>query len=436
MSGSLSLFLAVVIFLSPKFLRQCLVNGVAPKRIQARLRKAKVVHSLKIERLFLEDEIEKCKQSLDRWRRSFQQQLGHAKGFLTLCDFIRFSRLISEIDQKRRGPPTQRNEECIGRLKKERYGSFSVSHDTIINLSDIELTDIQKDVLCRGVHFGIPGRHRREEVLAEYELFYQNLLQFVPHSKIAATQCRSALETMAHEYANKETDHRSFSLRREHLQAIRELRNNENIVISRPDKGRATGILKRQDYVDKMKRILDDTSKFMRLGPVETHDRTPVVETSLNSFLNDMKSSGEITEELYNSLKAVGSIRPRMYGLPKVHKEGYPMRPILSMTGSPQYVVSKWLCQVLDPVLAKYSTHCVKDSFAFADLLKEKQVHVTGHMCSFDVVSLFTNVPLDKTIDICMDTLFRDETMEPIYTAIKENSLRQLLLMVTSGVEF
>ena len=57
-------------------------------------------------------------------------------------------------------------------------------------------------------------------------------------------------------------------------------------------------------------------------------------------------------------------------------------------------------------------------------------------MWSFDVVSLFTNVPLDKTIDICMDTLLRDETIEPIYRAIKENSLRQLLLMVTSGVEF
>ena len=472
MSVRLSLFLAIIFFLSPRrlfqyfkrryydvqvaalnntlkvrrkltnvvvnlqFLRQCMVNGVAPKRIQTRLRKAEVVHSLKIERIFLQDEIGKCEQSLDRWRRTFKQQLSHVQRFLTPCDYIRFSRLISEIDEKQRGQLAQRNEKNIVSLKKRRYGSFSVSYDTIVNLSDTELSDIQKDVLCRGVHFGIPGRHTREEVLTEFEVLHQNLQQFVPHSKVAAAQCRSSLEAIAHEYANKECDRKSFSLRREHMQALRELRNNDDIVISKPDKGRATVILNRKDYVNKMKRILDDTSKFRRLGPVETHDKTPAIETALNSFLNDLKSSGELTDGLFDSLRAVGSMRPRMYGLPKVHKEGCPLRLILSMTGSPQYCVSRWICELLEPVLVKYSTHCVKDSFEFVDLLKEKQIRSAGHMCSFDVVSLFTNVPLHETIDICMDSLYRDDAIEPTYTAINEDSLRKLLLMVTSGVEF
>ena len=463
MSVPLSLFLAVVFFLSPrrlfkyfrrrysdvqivglnntlkargkfnnvavnlKFLRQCLVNSVAPKRIQARIRKAKVVHSLKIERVFLEDEV---------GRRTFKQLFSNAQGFLTPWDFIRFSRLISEIDEKQRGGLEQRNERNLVLLKKQRYGSFSVSYDTIINLSDIELTDVEKDVLCRGVHFGIPGRQKREEVLAEFEVFHQNLLQFVPRSKTAANQCRSSVEAFAHEYANKECDRKSFSLRKEHMQALRELRSNDNIVISRPDKGRATVVMNKKDYVHKMKCILDDTAKFMRLGPVETHDRTPTVEASLNSFLNDLMCTGEITENLYDSLRAVGSMRPRLYGLPKVHKEGCPLRPILSMTGSPQYKVSQWLCELLEPVVAKYSTRCVRDSFQFVDLLKSKLPRSTGHMCSFDIVSLFTNVPLHETIDICMNSLYRDDMVELIYTAIREDSLRKLLLMVTSGVEF
>ena len=47
-----------------------------------------------------------------------------------------------------------------------------------------------------------------------------------------------------------------------------------------------------------------------------------------------------------------GSSRPRMYGLPKNHKSSCPLRPILSMSSSPQYAVSRWLCSLLKPVLS------------------------------------------------------------------------------------
>ena len=90
-----------------------------------------------------------------------------------------------------------------------------------------------------------------------------------------------------------------------------------------------------------------------------------------------------------------------MYGLPKIHKAGCPVRPILSMCGSPQYKVSRWICRLLQPVLDMYSTYVVKDSFQFADFLHDHEFPETFFMCSFDVVSLFTNVPLDFTIDIC-----------------------------------
>ena len=40
---------------------------MAPKRIQSRVRKAKVYHSLKIEKAFLKDEIDRCEQRLERY---------------------------------------------------------------------------------------------------------------------------------------------------------------------------------------------------------------------------------------------------------------------------------------------------------------------------------------------------------------------------------
>ena len=91
--------------------------------------------------------------------------------------------------------------------------------------------------------------------------------------------------------------------------------------------------------------ILNDKSKLTRLGSCADHDGTARVERSLQEMLRDLTKKGEISDEVYKWTKPAGSIRPRMYGVPKVHKEGIPVRPILSMIGSPQHATAKWLAQ-------------------------------------------------------------------------------------------
>ena len=61
------------------------------------------------------------------------------------------------------------------------------------------------------------------------------------------------------------------------------------------------------------------------------------------------------------------------------------------------------------------------------------QVSDTAFMCSFDVVSLFTNVPIDETLQIYLDTLYRSDIKPP---CISESVLKKLLLKATRGVEF
>ena len=50
---------------------------------------------------------------------------------------------------------------------------------------------------------------------------------------------------------------------------------------------------------------------------------------------------------------------------------------------------------------------------------------------SFDISSLFTNVPLDETIEICADALYRGHL-----DSIPEDKFRELMLISTRGVEF
>ena len=123
-------------------------------------------------------------------------------------------------------------------------------------------------------------------------------------------------------------------------------------------------VLNKADYVSKMNAILEDTNKFLKLGDL-SFDDTQKLENKLQKRFLELFRRKLILKEVYEFIRPVGSQRPRMYGLPKIHKPGIPLRPILSMFHSAQHSLAKWLVEVLNPVLEFYSGCCVKDSFTW-----------------------------------------------------------------------
>ena len=108
----------------------------------------------------------------------------------------------------------------------------------------------------------------------------------------------------------------------------------------------------------------------------------------------------------YDAIRPTESQRPRMYCLPQTHKEGNPLRPILSMTGSSHHELDKWLAGLLQTGLERFSSHCISDSFTFAETVQNLDIDHNVFTCSFDVSSLFTNAPLAETIKICSEAFY------------------------------
>ena len=103
----------------------------------------------------------------------------------------------------------------------------------------------------------------------------------------------------------------SFPVGREHLEAIRELRQNRDIVITRPDKGAGTVLLDQSDYNKKMLDILNDKTKFECLGSCAECDNTGQNERALQAFLLQKVREGKLDAEVYDRIRP-GSMRPRM----------------------------------------------------------------------------------------------------------------------------
>ena len=80
-----------------------------------------------------------------------------------------------------------------------------------------------------------------------------------------------------------------------------------------------------------------------------------------NRLADLLKKHGVINETTCSRLKTSGSRPGILYGLPKIHKRGVPMRPILSTIGTHNYNMSKWLV----PKLSKLSLnqYTVRDFF-------------------------------------------------------------------------
>ncbi|XP_054710410.1 uncharacterized protein LOC129220094, partial [Uloborus diversus] len=89
----------------------------------------------------------------------------------------------------------------------------------------------------------------------------------------------------------------------------------------------------------------------------------------------------------------------RFYALPKVHKAGIPFRPIVSNIGTASYKLAKYLVSVFSP-LRSQNLFTVKHSTEFVEKIPNFAPN-NSFMASFDVNSLFTNVPVEGSL-LCL----------------------------------
>ena len=122
-----------------------------------------------------------------------------------------------------------------------------------------------------------------------------------------------------------------------------------------------------------------------------------------------LKKKSSFTEETRRQLSTTSSRPPRLHGLPKIHKEGVPLRPIVSNIGAPTYQLPKHLAGLLNQLIGK-SVHHVKNSFHFIDILQSLQIKPGDLMVSFDIVSLFTKVLVEETL-ILLRQHFKDDVL-------------------------
>ncbi|XP_077551283.1 uncharacterized protein LOC144164931 [Haemaphysalis longicornis] len=155
------------------------------------------------------------------------------------------------------------------------------------------------------------------------------------------------------------------ALTSEERKAVKSLRENADIAILPADKGNATVLLDTTAYIQKMENLLKDKSTYARIDK----DPTPKVQQELQQLLADVFHTVDPKHKsLYFRLLCHNGYAPALYGLPKIHKPGVPMRPIVDFTRSPLHKLSGYLHQLLAPLVGTGPTH-VRNSSDFIEKL-------------------------------------------------------------------
>ena len=299
--------------------------------------------------------------------------------------------------------------------------------ETVHNLSSKLLTTDELEVLKYGLKHPIhPLQITKTNILTTFDFIHRAMTNDLKDKKHSG-ELKTKMSHLANSYVNAYKATKN-SLKKYNI--LKRLRESKDIVILRPDKGCGTVILDREEYVKKIYVIINDTSKFKKLSS----DPTILREGQLQRFLRTLKNKGFFTDESYDKIYPSGSKPASIYGLPKIHKlninkDNLSLRPIISSIGTYNYNLSKFLTNLLAPVIP--TTNCTKDSFTFCEEIKKVRA-TNKFLISYDVCSLFTSIPLKETIDIAVNLLFEHK---PGFK-ITKNELKKLFNSATSGTHF
>ena len=312
----------------------------------------------------------------------------------------------------------------------ENSNSTSVSDDfsskVVINFSSYILSEQERKILSLSLDHYIPFKSDDKRVQVEFERFYSDLLS---QSSSLSLYEKSNLKRI---FLN--TYHRYSKIKHtsEEKTILESLIKNPDIVLLKLDKGRGVVIMNRSDYIRKAERFLNG-SQFEKLD----NDPTKSFQAKVQRTLLSMKS--QFGKDIYKRIYPSSSQPGLFFGLAKVHKlnEGcrdvdeLPIRPVISNIGTSTYQISKYLAQLLSPLTK--NVYCVESTKDFLSKIKDKNIESDECLVSFDVTSLFTNVPLDYTIDLILEKVYRKNL---IVTKLKETQLRELLVLCTKEIHF
>ncbi len=290
---------------------------------------------------------------------------------------------------------------------------------SVVNLSNKKLGKAEVNLLAKGLNFvPKPPKPTPEDVqssLSEFSRrlklthFFHNKPQsgdkkpfieksnWSPDDNLLPSEILSELKELEKEADKIELRNGPSNLTKSEKSAIRSLKNDKSIVIKSADKGSATVIMDRIEYIKEANRQLSNTLHYKKLSqPV-----FPKVSNRVNEILANLQKKKFVNKKQAEYLSVPSTPRNReLYLVPKIHKDPSkwpvaekmpPGRPIVSDCASDTYRVAEYIDHFLAPLATKHTSY-VKDTPDFLSKISKFKPSKNSLLITLDVDALYTNI--------------------------------------------
>nr|VZI25487.1 unnamed protein product [Spirometra erinaceieuropaei] len=313
------------------------------------------------------------------------------------------------INKRARNLRATRDAELAVKLQSISKSSQEENEVLVHNMSSKQLTPAQMKVLSHEACFNTTDADPVNLVAT-----VESILKQTGESDETKHLIRQQVASLAMSHKPRAT------ITKAEQSALKTLRADASIVILPADKGRSTVVMDKADYIQKANALLEDRQAYL---PCNGEPMRRLV-TQLDKTLTDMQTSKAISKSVRLAIKPVDAAAPSFYGLPKVHKAGVPLRPIVSLRGAPTFNLAKWLFRNLRSLNSDAGT-TVCSATRFLERIRGMRLTEDEVMVSFDVTSLFTSIPQDLAIETVSELL--ESQYDETDVTVKRRHLVQLL---------
>ncbi|KAL5269541.1 hypothetical protein ACHWQZ_G003139 [Mnemiopsis leidyi] len=253
------------------------------------------------------------------------------------------------------------------------------SPKTVINLSGQPLSAPETDVLSLGLKFvPTPTTDPTPDLAPRIQNVTKRLGEGMEAS--VTYQVTSVLSQF-----DSRRDLSRDNLTPQQRAALKSLKSKKSELRFLPaDKGNATVVLTHNQYLDKVNEHLSSGSYTLL-----PNDPTQSITNKLYRVLKKLRDEHKITPDMFTKMRNLHPRWPQLYGQPKIHKQGAPIRPVVSFYNTPLQALHKVLATYLKP-LAQNPLR-LKDSSDFKQRLESSLDPSFPYHCSLDVQALYTS---------------------------------------------
>ncbi|CAL8107370.1 unnamed protein product [Orchesella dallaii] len=336
----------------------------------------------------------------------------------SICRLINNSKFnTSQIIQKRQ-------DQKWSALEDEKYQNTNNKHkrrNDVVNLSKYPLQENEFKVLQLGLNYALPTTNKSQMII-ETAIAVDEILARQDETKVnEVLHIRKTVSRIL----QKEKQKPDPKPEKWMSDGLNSLRSNEDICIAKADKGNVVVVMDVKEYEEKMNRLINE-------GPyaILNQDPTPKCKNKCNKILKRLVKEEKITQEKKNYLLLTNPTCPVIYGAPKIHKPLIPFRPVVDCRGSPTYRIAKDLKPILQCLIREHP-YTIQNSYEFVDKLKKMKTSRQHVQVSFDVESLFTQVPIKETLEITKQLLQEKPAWRNICKLDEEDVIELLELCMT-----